>query len=169
LALALQPHVQRVHADISDGTETAALCYRRGFEGGSLSQRLLALRDEEQRTRQTAEGPHRDDVGLTLNELEATAFASEGQQRSLALSLKIGQALVLEQSSGQPPLMMLDDIFGELDPSRRRALIRLLPPGTQKLVTTTGLDWLREEGMAGQIYAVEQAKLIPETGALESF
>ena len=159
LAGALQPHVLRVHADLSAGAEVAQIEYQPGFEGGSLMETLLALRDEEQRTRQTAAGPHRDDLRLHLNELEATAFASEGQQRSLALSLKIGQALVLEQASGTPPLMMLDDIFGELDANRRRALLRLLPAGTQKLVTTTGLDWMREQQVEGDVYTVEGAAL----------
>jgi DNA replication and repair protein RecF len=167
LISALQPHVQRVHADISAGAETAEIQYQPSFDGGSLAQRLLDLRDEEQRMRQTAAGPHRDDLGLALNGLEATAFASEGQQRSLALSLKIGQALVLEQASGTPPLMMLDDIFGELDSSRRRALLRLLPVGTQKLVTTTSLDWLREEKMDGRIFQVEQGRISQESGPPE--
>ncbi|MDZ4286382.1 MAG: DNA replication and repair protein RecF [Prosthecobacter sp.] len=164
LTALLQPEVQRVHADLSGGAEVARIEYQPGFQGGSLVEQLLALREEEQRLRQTAAGPHRDDLRLTLNEVEATSFASEGQQRSFALSLKIAQACVLEQASGEAPLMMLDDIFGELDASRRRALLRLLPAGTQKIVTTTALDWAREEGLEGDVYEVDQGVLTPQDG-----
>ena len=106
---------------------------------------------------QTAAGPHRDDVTVTLNGLDASTYASEGQQRSAALALKVAQARVLEESAGQPPLLLLDDVFGELDAHRRRALLGLLPPGTQKIITTTTLDWARDEVVGGMVYGVEAA------------
>ncbi len=96
-----------------------------------------------------------------MNALDATTFASEGQQRSVALSLKIAQAYVLDQDQGQPggapPLMLLDDVFGELDATRRRALLRLLPAGTQKIITATSLDWAGAEELTGMVYEVEGA------------
>jgi len=157
LVQSLRPEVARVHAEISAGAEQVVVDYVPGFASESLADELAAARPEEQRTRQTAAGPHRDDLGLTLNGLEATTFASEGQQRSLALALKVAQACVLEQCFGRPPLLLLDDVFGELDATRRRALLRLLPAGTQKIVTTTTLDWARAEGVQGLLYRVEAA------------
>lgn len=164
LIAALQPHVARVHAELSGNAEAAEIRYEAASSAGNLVEELGALRDQEQRTRQTAAGPHRDDLGLVLDGLPAPSFASEGQQRSFALSLKIAQACVLEQAGGRPPLMLLDDVFGELDAARRRALMRLLPAGTQKLVTTTSLDWAREEGLEGQVFAVEGGVLEAQNG-----
>ncbi|MFZ4682762.1 MAG: DNA replication/repair protein RecF, partial [Terrimicrobiaceae bacterium] len=99
-------------------------------------------RDEEVRLRTTVVGPHRDDIAILLGGREAVSFASEGQQRSVALALKLAQAGRLEQSPGDPPVYLIDDIFGELDPARRNNLLRALPPGAQKLITATSLDWL---------------------------
>jgi DNA replication and repair protein RecF len=129
--------------------------YVPGFSGASLAEELASRRDEEGRNRQTAAGPHRDDLTLTLNGLDASTYASEGQQRSAALALKVAQARVLEEAAGKPPLLLLDDVFGELDAQRRRALLGLLPPGTQKIITTTTLDWAKDEKLSGMVYGVE--------------
>ncbi|TDU67162.1 DNA replication and repair protein RecF [Prosthecobacter fusiformis] len=155
----LQPHVTRIHAELSGGSERGITNYAPSFFGASLFKALGEKRDEEQRLRQTALGPHRDDLHLLLNDLDATSYASEGQQRSLALSLKIAQAHALEQVGGSPPLLLLDDVFGELDAHRRRALLRLLPTGTQKVITTTNLEWAQGEVVPGRVYEVEGARV----------
>ena len=155
----LQPHVTRIHGVLSAGGEVGVTNYAPSLIDGSLLEKLGLLREEEQRLRQTLAGPHRDDVDLKLNDLDATSFASEGQQRSMALSLKIAQAHALEQVSGKAPLLLLDDVFGELDADRRRALIQLLPTGTQKVLTTTTLDWARGEFLPGQVYGVDGARI----------
>ena len=89
-------------------------------------------------------GPHRDELGLRLHGMPAADFASEGQLRTLALALKLAQGKLLEQRAGKPPIYLLDDIFGELDPSRRNALMNHLPASAQKWITTTHLSWLRD-------------------------
>lgn len=159
LVRSLRPEVSHIHADLSANAETLLLAYEPGFGEGNLADELVLLRDEESRLRQTSAGPHRDELSLTLNGLDATTFASEGQQRSAALSLKIAQAHVLEASAGKPPLLLLDDVFGELDAARRRALLRLLPAGTQKIITTTTLDWAGDETLAGLVYEVASAQV----------
>jgi len=157
LVALLQPQVTRAHSDLSAGAEDLQLSFAPGFQDASLAEELFSKREEESRNRQTAAGSHRDDLSLHLNALDATTFASEGQQRSAALSMKIAQACVLEGACGKPPLLLLDDVFGELDSSRRRALLRLLPAGTQKIITTTTLDWARDELIAGFVYEVDNA------------
>jgi DNA replication and repair protein RecF len=94
-----------------------------------------------------------------LNDLDATTYASEGQQRSFALSMKHAQAHVLESASGSAPLMLIDDVFGELDAHRRRALLACLPVGTQKIITTTNLEWADTDQMNGIVYQVDQGML----------
>ena len=91
-------------------------------------------------------GPHRDDLALTVNGLAAGEFASEGQQRTLALALKLAQGQVLASARDRPPVYLIDDVFGELDPGRRNAVLRALPAEAQKWITTTHLGWLDEAG-----------------------
>ena len=102
---------------------------------------LAQSQSEDARLRQTSVGPHRDDVRFFLNE-QSSDFASEGQQRTLVLALKLGAARLLERHFGAPPVLLLDDIFGELDLARRNALLAALPADAQKLITTTHLDWM---------------------------
>ena len=165
LCEALQPEVTTAHAKLSNAAETACVHFiRTGDETLSLFEALLTMRDEEARTRSTAVGPHRDDLAMQLNDLDATTFASEGQQRSFALSLKLGQAQVLEHAHGTPPVLLIDDVFGELDAQRRRALLACLPAGTQKIITTTNLDWADAGLMSGRVYRVEHGALTREQG-----
>jgi DNA replication and repair protein RecF len=112
--------------------------------GADLRESLLQAREREARLRQAVVGPHRDELDLRLHGMLASDFASEGQQRTLALALKLAQGKLLEQRGGSPPIYLMDDIFGELDPGRRNALMAHLPPLAQKWITTTHLDWLKE-------------------------
>ena len=113
---------------------------------------------KEERLRQTVCGPHRDEVELVLNGLKAASFASEGQQRTIAVALKIAQARHLHSLHGVPPLLLLDDIFGELDPVRRNLLLEALPVGAQSIITTTFLDWAHP-GDGDVVYRLEAGNL----------
>lgn len=154
LAAALQPHAEEALHHLSSQTERAGLDYLKGFQGEDLVADLASRREEEQRSRSTVAGPHRDDLSLTINGRDASAFASEGQQRSLCLSMKIGQAKVLEESCGRPPLLLMDDIFGELDKERRQAVLSSLPAASQIFITTTFLDWLEQAHLDGTCFEV---------------
>jgi DNA replication and repair protein RecF len=111
------------------------------------------------RLRQTIVGPHRDDIELLVEGKIANQYASEGQQRTVALALKIAQARVFMAEEGTPPLLLIDDIFGELDPVRRNALLQHLPPEAQKLVTATTMQW-REEGVDGPVFELRERALV---------
>lgn len=143
----LRPGVTAACRQISGGHETLEITYRPG-SGPDFAAALAASRDEETRLRATVVGPHRDEVEITLEGRKAATFASEGQQRSVALALKLAQARALETAAGNPPLYLIDDVFGELDPLRRNNLLAALPPDAQKLITTTSLDWLELPGNA---------------------
>jgi DNA replication and repair protein RecF len=105
---------------------------------------MLQAKERETRMRQAVVGPHRDEMDVRLHGMPAADFASEGQQRTIALALKLAQGKLLEQRCGKAPIYLMDDIFGELDPGRRNALMNHLPPLAQKWITTTHLDWLKE-------------------------
>ena len=127
LLAALQPEAAATHRAISGvAGESLGLDARPGG-GADFGASLAAARDEDLRLRQTTAGPHRDEVALTIGGL-GTELASEGQQRTIALALRLAQAhLIAGQERTTLPLLLLDDIFGELDPARRNALLQHLP------------------------------------------
>ena len=143
LLVQLQPDANAKHEAISGAREKLRIEYLPGG-GADFAASLGAARNEDARLRQTSVGPHRDDAAFFLNE-HASGYASEGQQRTLALALKLGAAQLLERHFGAPPLLLLDDVFGELDMERRAALLAALPRDSQKLVTTTHLGWAPPE------------------------
>ena len=146
----LRPAAAEAHEKISGGGESL----RMEFSPGStedLADALAQSRAQELRLRQTVVGPHRDEIELWVEGMAAAQFASEGQQRTVALALKLAQAaLFVSEPGAAAPLLLIDDVFGELDPDRRNALLAALPDGSQKLVTATNLDW-RTEDRGGSI------------------
>ena len=143
LVLELAPLAAAAQCEISGRDEPLTIRYLPA-SGPDVRESLLQAREREMRLRQAVVGPHRDELDLRLHGMPAADFASEGQQRTLALALKLAQGKLLEQRGGKPPIYLMDDIFGELDPGRRNALMNHLPPRAQKWITTTHLDWLKE-------------------------
>jgi DNA replication and repair protein RecF len=160
LCAALETPVAQAHRRMAREGEEAAVSCEPGWAGGDLAAELWERRGEESRLRVTAAGPHRDDLGLRLSGLDARRFASEGQQRTLALALKLAQARVLESFRGSAPVLLIDDVFGELDSARRAAFLEGLPEGTQKILTTTNLDWLAPEARPAAVWSVEGGSVL---------
>lgn len=150
LVAELAPLAAAAQAAISGREEPLALQYLPA-SGPDFRESILQAREREIRMRQAVVGPHRDDLALRLHGMPAADFASEGQQRTLALALKLAQGNLLEAHGGRPPVYLMDDIFGELDPSRRNALMSHLPPAAQKWITTTHLGWLDETPALGEM------------------
>ena len=161
LVTELTPWVDRseraIRLEGSGEGEAVALEYQPGA-GEDLAASLAATREEELRLRQTLAGPHRDDLAILLAGQPAGSYASEGQQRTLALSLRLAQAGLLDAVWNTPPVLLLDDTFGELDPHRRNALVAALPAGAQQFIATTRLDWLRGEA-PGPVWRVGDRRL----------
>jgi len=81
-------------------------------------------------------GPHRDDVAMMLCERDLRAFGSQGQLRTAVLSMKLGEIRLIEEEMGESPTLLLDDVFSELDPKRRSALLKSTE-GIQTLLSCT--------------------------------
>jgi len=140
LVTALRPLAQLSHNNISGARERLDFAYQPNANA-SFPAALHAAQAEDARLRQTTVGPHRDELSLTLATRPAT-LGSEGQQRTLVLALRLAAARLLEAHFGAPPLLLLDDIFGELDLARRTALLEQLPQNSQQLIATTQREWL---------------------------
>jgi DNA replication and repair protein RecF len=158
LAERLAPLAAEAHRQISGSAESLQLRFAPG-NSDDFASGLAESRAQESRLRQTVVGPHRDDIDLFVQEKKAPQYASEGQQRTVALALKIAQARMFALEEGTPPLLLIDDIFGELDPSRRNALLAHLPADAQKLVTATTMQW-QEREIEGPVFELRDRQLI---------
>lgn len=155
----LAPHVERMYAELAGGEETHVgyeSAWAAGLEPGGARQtiedalfsQLMANMNEQRRRCATLVGPHLDDLDLQIAGISARAYASQGQQRSLVLALKLAQVEVVSETTGQYPLFLLDDVMSELDAQRRSRLLGLVGRGVQTLVSTTNLDYFSPAELA---------------------
>lgn len=156
----LAPFAKDAHSQISRKDEALNVAYVAG-SAADFAEALEGSRVEEARLRQTVVGPHRDDLQISVQGISAQQYASEGQQRTVALALKLAQAQVLAAETGAAPLLLLDDIFGELDPERRNALLAHLPLASQKLVTATTTQWL-DRPVEGRLFHLANKSVLIE-------
>jgi DNA replication and repair protein RecF len=113
------------------------------YRGGAVTPEELASRlDRDLERGSTGLGPHLDDVGILSSGRDLRLYGSQGEQRLAVLSLLFGEADVIVDRRGFPPLLLLDDVLSELDPARRRALAALIGTGSQTLVTATDAAFL---------------------------
>lgn len=103
----------------------------------ALHEALSRKRNEERRLCVSIVGPHRDDIRFYIDGKDARAFASQGQQRSAAVSLKTAEVRLMEHETGETPVFLMDDVLSELDPTRQRAISEIVMAGTQTFITTT--------------------------------
>lgn len=146
----LAPVAAEQHRLISGGVEELAVAYAPALPGvesaaaegpaavGQILQHELERRRGEEIARAvTLVGPHRDDVALRIGGNDARAFASQGQQRTAILALKLAELTYMREVLGEPPVLLLDDVVSELDRDRRRHLLRAVDSGVQTLLTST--------------------------------
>jgi len=133
----LEPEAVKAYGELAGTGAIVSMRYVQSWEGDLLGA-LAASRHDDLRRVATLVGPHRDDVALAIDGLPARTHASQGEQRSLALALRLAAHRAVTDTTGTPPVLLLDDVFSELDPARSEALIAHIPAG-QALVSTTGL------------------------------
>ncbi|MDP7550869.1 MAG: DNA replication/repair protein RecF [Acidimicrobiales bacterium] len=133
----LAPVAGELVGSLSNGRSELQMAYECAWEGEGLAGSLARARPDDLRRGTSTVGPHRDEVGLSIDGLSARGHASQGEQRSLAVALRLAGHRVVTSHTGSDPVILLDDVFSELDPDRAAALIELLPQ-TQTVVTTAG-------------------------------
>jgi DNA replication and repair protein RecF len=161
----------RAHAEIApDEAATSRLAIRYATNApalpgesprDALARRLQETAEKEVWNGSTLIGPHRDDLVFELNGRDLSGFASRGQQRTAILAFKLAELDLLTEQDGRPPLLLLDDVFSELDPDRRAHLVRRIAELPQAFVTTTTLDDLDQALVA----AATTWDVTPDDGA----
>jgi DNA replication and repair protein RecF len=163
LAPKFSPLARLAYRRISNDAEELRIEYQPNVKK-DFAVELAQSRSRERTYRSTLVGPHRDDLRLLLNEKSAAQFGSEGQKRTLAIALKMAQAEYLAGIHGSAPVLLIDDVMGELDVKRRSGFLPLLEQARktsgQVFMTATEENWPSELGKDLQRWEVK-------TGALE--
>ncbi len=139
---ALTPRVERAYAQISEQAEPVTLRYAPDLnerDSAAIAAVFAKNRARDAIVKTTQAGPHRDDFDLLMKGRDAKDFASEGQQRSLVIALRLAQVAYFEEKLGIKPVLLADDVLGELDPGRRERFWGAVDPQLQVLATGTVL------------------------------
>ena len=162
LAPRLSPLVRLAYRRLARDAEELLLEYQPSVKG-DFAVELAQSHRRERAFRTTLVGPHRDDLQLLVNDRSVAQFGSEGQKRTLAIALKMAQAEYLTGIYGSPPILLIDDVMGELDAKRRAGFLPLLASARQGrgqvFMTCTEDDWPREPGHELQRWDVKAGTL----------
>ena len=122
-------------------------------------QELRRLRQVESMRGITLVGPHRDDMGFTLDGVEMKVFGSQGQQRTAVLALRLAELDFVRSEMGEDAILLLDDVSSELDPPKRAHLWKYIDRGIQTIITTTDRRTLNEFSKPARIFKVESGSV----------
>ena len=160
----IEKHAKNKHRIISD-TEEFSLnytCPESEIDAISkyLETELKTRRSEELARRQSCVGPHRDDIEFKINGIDAVKFASQGQQRTLVLALKLGELDIIREKTGYAPILLLDDVLAELDETRQNFLLKSIENGVQTIITSVDTILFEEEFLKDvMIYTIENGSV----------
>lgn len=163
---------REIHAQITDGSEDLGIRYssKVNLEGAvtaadlsaRLKTRLEEVRDEEVLRGITLAGPQRDDLIFTVNGVDARVYASHGQQRTIALSLRLAELEVMEETAKEPPVVLLDDVMTDLDEERRAHVFDITHGRCQTFVTAPSKRAFSQEFLAaGKVFEVSGGRVTP--------
>lgn len=169
----LAPLAQNWHQQISGKTELLTIQYQPNVlynqdEAYHVQQAFLNKIQErlvvERQMATTVVGPHRDDVEFLINQTPAKSFGSQGQQRTLVLSLKLAELELVQQVIQEAPILLLDDVLAELDLHRQNQLLEAIAQRCQTLITTTHLNSFDNQWLQGaQILSVKEGRITQDT------
>lgn len=171
--LNLQNWAQTIHEGITKGKERLQLNYLPSFEITDFSNesvlfdqfmiKLKQVQKQEIKRGVTLFGPHRDDLGFSINGKDVQVFGSQGQQRTAALSVKLAEIELIRAETGEFPLLLLDDVLSELDRNRQNQLIQTFQNKVQTFITTTEIH---SESISkfdqAKIYYVSEGHIMPK-------
>lgn len=169
--MSLNSYAKRLYSEITNGNENIEIYYlstiykdledKTDYENELFDiyyEKLLKSRDDDIRIGYTVHGIHRDDLQVKINGLDSREFASQGQQRSAAVVMKIAQAEIIGDQTGDTPVMLLDDILSELDDSRKKFILGSLS-NIQVFITCCDESFIENEGFKGKTFRIEKGKV----------
>ncbi len=147
---------------ISQSKDKLMIAYESEMSGmGDVEKYIEFLSKSRERdilTGTTTHGPHRDDLKFFLSDHDMTHFASRGEWRSLVLALKFAEIELIKERTGEPPILLLDDVFSELDEKRQKYLFKAISDH-QTFITTTHKEFVTQEGEAMAVFNVDQGEI----------
>lgn len=154
----LKEFAPAIYSGISRDTENLSISYLCNCSQEYFCERLKNARREDIHTAVTSVGPHRDDIEFLINGKSARTYGSQGQKRSVALSLKLAEAEVLKKHTGEETVALLDDVFSELDPSRQNYILNHIKNWQ---VFITCCDTSNVENLSGgKIFTVKNGEIV---------
>ena len=162
----ISPRVSKAYEELAEKATPIGLVYEPDWRRIGLASELQTCRMDDIRRGTSTVGPHRDDIELLINGLPARTHASQGEQRTLALAMRLAVHRMVTEEFGSPPVLILDDVLSELDPGRAAALLRHFPEG-QVLITTAG--YLPEAAHPDRIVRIQQGAVVQDSTTKDSF
>ncbi|QFJ54189.1 DNA replication/repair protein RecF [Pseudobutyrivibrio xylanivorans] len=151
--------VKDIHSKITSGKENIDVSYDPNIEDIFFLDELVKNKEKDMRFCQTSVGPHRDDIKITVDGIDIRKFGSQGQQRTCALSLKLSEIRLVENTINDKPILLLDDVLSELDKNRQSDLLDNLLD-TQTIITCTGIDeFVRNRFRLNTVYKVTNGSI----------
>ncbi len=152
--------IKDIHWKLSGEKEELQVCYEPDVEIKDFEKRLLFSKDRDIKLKTTSAGPHRDDFVFLINGVDARKFASQGQQRTAALSLKLSEIRMVEDMTKDSPVLLLDDVLSELDSGRQQLLCNSIG-NIQTIITCTGLEeFVNNRIQINRIFQVKEGKVV---------
>ncbi|SES07365.1 DNA replication/repair protein RecF [Lachnobacterium bovis] len=131
--------LSEIHKNISGGKEKLEIFYEADVNSDQFESKLLNNQIKDLKFMQTSVGPHRDDISFEINGIDVRKYGSQGQQRTVALSLKLAEIKLVEETVNDTPILLLDDVLSELDSNRQNYLLNSIS-NIQTLITCTGVE-----------------------------
>ena len=159
-----EPYFQEVYKVISGSAEIPALVYQSQLQDRDLREAYIRTRKRDLILGWTSQGPHKDDLEMRLGEYPLKQVGSQGQQRTFVLAMKLAQALYLADTTGEAPILLLDDIFDRLDSERVERIVAMVQGEQfgQIFITDTDRQHLTEiiqPGPDAKIFHVENGQI----------
>ncbi|MDR0297358.1 MAG: DNA replication/repair protein RecF [Streptococcaceae bacterium] len=150
----LQQYAAEIHAQLTHSLEELKITYQPKTTADRFQEQLTERRNLDLMRHQTSIGPHRDELTFHVNGINVADFGSQGQQRTVALSVKLAEIELMHAETGEYPILLLDDVMSELDNTRQLDLLDAALDKTQTFITTTTLDHLQNLPDKLQIFNV---------------
>ena len=135
----LQEIIFDIHNSLTTNNENIKILYNNNIDEEGFENELNKNFEEEKKYGYTMTGPHKDDYGFVINDKDVKKYGSQGQQRTVILSLKFTEIEVIKKQTGENPILLLDDVLSELDRKRQEHLVKYIQK-VQTILTTTDFD-----------------------------